>query len=397
MHLTKQHVTPRQGTQRRTPALVTLIVTSHLAESTEPVIIAIGGPGGTGKTRFTDLLLREMKNAVALHLDDYKRPRAERYTRHVYGAHPDANYMDLVALHLSTLKEGAAVDKPIYDPDGGNETERFAPAPVILVEGEVATYPRFRDLVDFTIFIDSDWRTQLKARIERDIEVKAYDQKKAIHTYLHSNLEEFSEFGADSKAHADIHLFCDDDYRFHVESVASHLYHQFESILEQNVHALPLTGEAVAVPTPFHEDWSIDEKVFVEYLELLARHDIHRVIVNSSIAESNTLATGEKQELLRLACEYFPGVVLTAVTNNLGDSLALIRTAGHCGADAVYMPPSLDTPWVALFRQVSELPLFGPKQVPRTEVYSSPADTPRGAKNAAVRLLPRFPRRVRPV
>ena len=43
-----------------------------------PVLIGIGGPGGSGKSTFCSELSRHLEDARILPLDDYRKPRHER-------------------------------------------------------------------------------------------------------------------------------------------------------------------------------------------------------------------------------------------------------------------------------------------------------------------------------
>ncbi len=188
-----------------------------------PVLIAVGGPGGIGKTRFAHDLAHELECAVVLGLDDYKRPREERYPKGIYGAHPEANEFELLREHLARLRQGETIERPVYCSERGRiwSSAIFAPDRFIVVEGEIATYRQLADLMDFAIFIDSHWKTQLNTRITRDIEERGYEPKKAIATFLHSNLGEFEQFGRESKEWADVHIHCNDDYSLMIDAVCS--------------------------------------------------------------------------------------------------------------------------------------------------------------------------------
>lgn len=193
------------------------------AERKLPVLIAVGGPGGTGKTTFAARLAGELPGASVLELDDYKTSRAARAVKKLQGPHPGANEMALLKEHLRRLKHGESVDKPVYCRKSGQaaETEAFAPARFVIAEGEIATYPDFYELVDFSIFIDSHWWTQLRTRIGRDIVVRGYSVKKALTTYVRSNLLEFKTYGAESRNWADVHIHCDRSYRLKIDAVCS--------------------------------------------------------------------------------------------------------------------------------------------------------------------------------
>ena len=202
--------------------LLAKILKELFGDRDDSVLIAIGGPGGTGKSTLCRDLSVALGDASVLTLDDYKTAREFRQNYNIYGPHPDANKLSLIREHLICLKNGARFDRPVYCAEAGDARNSvpFDPGRFNILDGEVSTYREFRDLVDFAIFVDSDWRTQLQTRVSRDIDERGYSRDKAIATFLHSNLREFSEYGAESKKWADLHVHCHDNYRLEVESIA---------------------------------------------------------------------------------------------------------------------------------------------------------------------------------
>ncbi len=193
------------------------------AVSTHPVLIAVGGPGGIGKSTFANDLAGALGQAAVLGLDDYKTPREVRAQKNIYGPHPEANEIQLLHRHLQQLRRGAVIEKPCYCRVRGRiqSSAAFAPDRFVIVEGEIATYRDFHAEMDFSIFIDAHWKTQLNTRIRRDIEERGYTPQKAIATFLYSNLHEFEAYGVESKNWADVHIHCDEDYRLTIDAVCS--------------------------------------------------------------------------------------------------------------------------------------------------------------------------------
>ncbi len=242
----KDHIKIANAAKNKAHRIIARALFRKFKDSSGPVIIAVGGPGGTGKTTFASKLAEELSCAGILTLDDYKTSRAFRAERNIFGPHPEANEIDLLRAHLTELKKGAAIPKPVYCRTAGKalEHETFDPARFIIAEGEIATYRQFHDLVDFSIFIDSHWKTQLNTRILRDIDERGYTPKKAIAAFLYSNLHEFSEYGAESKHWSDIHIHCDENYRLVIDAVCSKnarfLVEEVSSVLEDVLS--PATG-----------------------------------------------------------------------------------------------------------------------------------------------------------
>ena len=76
MHKYKTHVVYNEAGRLRRPAeetLAELIITRYEAHP-DPVVIAIGGPGGTGKSTISRELCRLLPDSAVLTLDDYKTP-----------------------------------------------------------------------------------------------------------------------------------------------------------------------------------------------------------------------------------------------------------------------------------------------------------------------------------
>jgi 4-hydroxy-tetrahydrodipicolinate synthase len=343
MHKYKTHVAFRNGSRRAPELLVAELLQTMFAGRESPVLVAVGGPGGTGKSTFSKALAGQLVDAAVLRLEDYKASRAFRAEHHVSGPHPEANKLELLRDHLVEMKAGRTFRRPLYDPPTGEasastpyETRRFN-----LLDGEVATYHDFHDLVDLSIFLDSDWKTQLATRVDRDIKERGYDREKAVAAFLQGNLREFSEFGAESKKWADLHLYCDEEYHLAVESVSDELYHRFERVFAADYEEVGLRGLVVPVLTPFAGDGSIDEPMFIRHLEFLAQHGVHRILVNGTTAEFYSLLPEERRTLLQVARRYFPGlIILHAGGCGLAQNRLEVGWANEFGADAVAaLPP----------------------------------------------------------
>lgn len=340
MHKYKTHVTYKgaSGGRKRTEDILAALLLVVFSADSWPVTIAIGGPGGTGKSTFSGKLAALLRDCSVLRLDDYKTPRDIRKGRNLFGAHPDANQMSLAKEHISSIKKNISFDKPVYNTVSGEAdiTELFEPRRFNILDGEISTYRDFRDDVDFSIFIDSDYKTQLATRTSRDIEGRGYSWDKAIATFLQSNLREFTLFGAESKNWADVHVYCKEDYSLAIESVSSELYEHFESQLNESLSTVDLSGLVVPVTTPFDENDKIDKRMFIEHLEMLAGQGVKRIMVNGTTAEFFSMTEDERKVCLKLAREYFPGVIMFhAGQTSLKQAKIEAKWGQEYGADAI--------------------------------------------------------------
>lgn len=205
------------------------VIERYFKGTNGPCLIAVGGAGGTGKSTFSKKLAEVLKNAHVLRLDDYKTCRYFRKERGIFGAHPDANEMDLIGEHLAMIKSDLVIDKPVYCSEAGRavNTEKYRPTRFNIIEGEVATYKEFSDIIDFHIFIDAHLDTQLQTRLTRDVLQRGYTKEKALATFHGSNINEFRKYGAGTKVWADVVLFCEKDYSLTIEGCASSLHEYF--------------------------------------------------------------------------------------------------------------------------------------------------------------------------
>ncbi len=343
MHKYKAHIALRNGSRRAPEQVVAELLQTMFGGRRTPVLVAIGGPGGTGKSTFSSALAEQLSEAAVLRLDDYKTSRAFRAERNIFGPHPEANKLELLKDHLVEMKAGRTFRRPLYDKESGEalDSTPYESARFNILDGEIATYRDFREMVDFSIFIDSDWKTQLATRVDRDIGDRGYDREKAIATFLQSNLREFSEYGAESKKWADLHIYCDEDYHLEIESVSEELFHQHQKLFAAEYAEVGLKGLIVPVLTPFDESGEIDQRAFIRHLEFLAHHGVHRIMVNGTTAEFYSLLPEERKTLLKLARRYFPGlIVLHAGGTGLAQNKIEVQWANELGADAIAaLPP----------------------------------------------------------
>jgi uridine kinase len=151
---------------------------SSPATPSRPLVVGIAGGTGSGKTTVAHKLAASMPGrAAVIEHDAYYRDQAHlelaERARCNYD-HPSSLESDLLASHLSALREGRAVDVPIYDFANHTrkaETRHVEPARVIIVEGIlVFTEPLLREQMDIKIFVDTDSDIRLIRRIRRDLE-----------------------------------------------------------------------------------------------------------------------------------------------------------------------------------------------------------------------------------
>ncbi len=156
------------------------------------MIIGIAGGTGSGKSTFTNRLKEQFKNDVAvIYHDNYYRRQDEvpfEERKKMNYDHPDSLETDLMLEHLRMLKEGKAVDCPVYDyslHNRSDQTIHIEPKKIILAEGILLLADkRIQDLLDIKIYVEADADERILRRIVRDVKERGRDLDNIVEQYL---------------------------------------------------------------------------------------------------------------------------------------------------------------------------------------------------------------------
>jgi uridine kinase len=122
---------------------------------------------------------------------------------------PEALDHDLLVEHLSKLRRGQPVEKPVYDytthtrrAGGGLWVE---PEDHVVLEGLFALYwPDVRELLDLLVFVTVDHETALERRIERDIRERGRTEASVRDQFERKVRPNFERLVAPTEAYADL-------------------------------------------------------------------------------------------------------------------------------------------------------------------------------------------------
>ena len=184
-----------------------------LVHRTAPLVIGIAGGSGSGKTTVAQVILQRVgRDRIAfLQHDSYYKdlsglPPTQRAD--VNFDHPDSLETELLIEHIASLRDGKAVDVPIYDFSTDRRTDKtftVQPCRVILVEGIlIFTEPALRKMFDVKIFVDTDADLRFIRRLERDISERGRTTASVIEQYTHTVRPMHLEFVEPSKRYADV-------------------------------------------------------------------------------------------------------------------------------------------------------------------------------------------------
>jgi uridine kinase len=178
----------------------------------DTLVIGIAGGTGSGKTTLMKNLITRFGGAVTVlsHDNYYRRhdelPLEERSQLNY--DEPAALETDLMARHLELLRQGQAIDCPVYDFTAHNrsdETVRVEPQPVIIVEGILIFENKaLRELMDIRIFVDTDADIRLCRRIKRDVNKRGRTLESVLTQYQQTVKPMHEKYVEPSKHFADI-------------------------------------------------------------------------------------------------------------------------------------------------------------------------------------------------
>jgi uridine kinase len=175
-------------------------------------ILGIAGPSAAGKSTFARAVqaaIAPMDSALISH-DDYYRdlshlPLAERAKQNFDD--PQALETELLVRHLDALRQGEAIEKPVYDftqHRRREESEPVAPAAVIIVEGILALADeRLRACFDLSVYVGAPLDTCLERRLLRDVRERGRDMQSVIGQWMASVRPMHERFVLPSRAYAD--------------------------------------------------------------------------------------------------------------------------------------------------------------------------------------------------
>ncbi len=178
-------------------------------QSNQVVLIGVAGDSGCGKSTFLrrleDLFGKEFMTVICL--DDYHSlDRKGRKKAGVTALNPKANNFDLMYEQIKAIKEGNAIDKPIYNHETGelDPPERVEPNKVVVIEGLHPLYDeRVRELVDFSVYLDISEEVKINWKIQRDMAERGHTYEDILAS-IRSRKPDFTAYIEPQKEYADV-------------------------------------------------------------------------------------------------------------------------------------------------------------------------------------------------
>ncbi|SDB46850.1 uridine kinase [Butyrivibrio sp. INlla16] len=175
-------------------------------------IVGIAGGSASGKTTIVNRIREKFGDDIVVisHDSYYKAHNDLTYderSRLNYD-HPSSFDTELLIRDVQKLKNGEAVDIPVYDyaiHNRSDQTIHIVPKPVILLEGIlILENKELRDLMDVKVFVDTDADERLMRRIRRDTIERARSVSSVLTQYAETVKPMHEQFIEPSKKYADL-------------------------------------------------------------------------------------------------------------------------------------------------------------------------------------------------
>ena len=142
-----QNITPE--------SLISILAAALVQKPTKPLVLALDGRCGSGKTTLADHLARQFPASIVLHTDDFYLPPAQRVRG--WKKTPCAN-MDLARLRDEALRpayEGQPVLYRAYSCRAGayQPVQELAAQPLVILEGSYSHHPLLAGYETLQVFV----------------------------------------------------------------------------------------------------------------------------------------------------------------------------------------------------------------------------------------------------
>ena len=151
-----------------------------------PIILGIVGDSAAGKTTLTKGIAQVLgeENVTTICTDDYHRyDRTQRAELGITALHPDCNHLDIMQQHLSLLRTGQSILKPVYSHKTGTfEAPKYIkPSQFLIVEGLLGYSTRgVRDCYDVKVYLAPPEPLRTQWKVKRDTQKRGYGTEQVL-------------------------------------------------------------------------------------------------------------------------------------------------------------------------------------------------------------------------
>ncbi|MEH2071465.1 MAG: phosphoribulokinase [Nostoc sp.] len=151
-----------------------------------PIILGIVGDSAAGKTTLTRGIAQVLgpENVTLICTDDYHRyDRQQRAEIGITALHPDCNHLDIMQQHLSLLRTGQPILKPVYSHTTGTfePPQYIKPNKFVIVEGLLGYSTRgARDSYDVKVYLAPPEDLRANWKVKRDTQKRGYTAEQVL-------------------------------------------------------------------------------------------------------------------------------------------------------------------------------------------------------------------------
>lgn len=176
-------------------------------------IIGVAGGTGSGKTTVVQEIVKALPPdfVTVVPLDSYYNDTSDLTDderRAINFDHPDAFDWKLLIKQVNELRNGEAVEQPIYSYLESNRLKRTIhvdPKPVMIIEGIMTLINhKLREMMDLKVFVDTDADERLIRNIRRDVVERGRTYEIVMQRYLDVLKPMHDQFIEPTKRFADI-------------------------------------------------------------------------------------------------------------------------------------------------------------------------------------------------
>ncbi|MDB9446596.1 phosphoribulokinase [Anabaena sp. CS-542/02] len=151
-----------------------------------PIILGIVGDSAAGKTTLTRGIAQVLgpENVTVICTDDYHRyDRQQRAEIGITALHPDCNHLDIMQQHLSLLRTGQPILKPVYSHKTGTfePPQYIRPTKFVIIEGLLGYSTRVaREAYDVKVYLAPPEPLRAQWKVKRDTQKRGYTPEEVL-------------------------------------------------------------------------------------------------------------------------------------------------------------------------------------------------------------------------